>query len=129
MDNFVLNIDLVKERKNQAANIIKFTLVWYLKQKHRPTSIQYTKSQRRLIRSMHFHQQLKREQRKLVDNCVGSPALLTIQRETSAKTQETTQQITIMKSKVDQIEEKLVDMNQTMMNIQSTLTCLLKRMT
>jgi hypothetical protein len=129
MHNFVLNIDLVKERKNQAANIIKFTLVWYLKQKHRPTSIQYTKSQRRLIRSMHFHQQLKREQRKLVDNCVGSPALLTIQRETSAKTQETTQQITIMKSKVDQIEEKLVDMNQTMMNIQSTLTCLLKRMT
>jgi chromosome condensin MukBEF ATPase and DNA-binding subunit MukB len=76
---------------------------------------------------MHFNQQLKQEQRKLVDNCVGLPELLTIQRETSDKTQENTERLTIMKLKVDQIEGQLADINQTMTNIQNTLTLLLNR--
>jgi hypothetical protein len=127
--NFVLNIGLAKERKNQAVNIIICAVrAWYLKRKHLPTSIEYIKAQRRLFRSIHFNQQLKREQNKLIDNCIGLPELLTIQREVNAKTEDSQLQMSTMKSKVDQIEEKLTDMNQTMINIQNTLNVLLQRM-
>jgi chromosome condensin MukBEF ATPase and DNA-binding subunit MukB len=76
---------------------------------------------------MHFNQQLKHEQRKLVGNCIGLPELLTIQREASDKTQENTERLTLMKLKVDQIEGQLADINQTMNNIQNTLTLLSNR--
>jgi len=126
--NFVLNIELAKERKVQAANVVKFALqVWYLQQKNRLTSSQYIKAQRRLFRSIHFIQQIKQEQKKLIDNCLGFPELITTQRETNVKTQVNTQKSIIMKSKMDTIEQKLADMNQTMVNIQNTLNVVLNK--
>ncbi len=128
MHNFVLNIGLAKERKIQAANVIKYAIkLWYLKRTHRPTSFEYIKIQRRLLRSIHLNQQLKQEQRKLVDNCIGLSELLTIERKTNDKIQENTERLTLMKLKVDQIEGQLADINQTMTNIQNTLTLLLNR--
>ncbi|CAF1549412.1 unnamed protein product, partial [Rotaria sordida] len=48
--SFVLDIELAKKRKHQAANVIKFAIkIWYLKRKHRSTSTEYIKVQRRLI--------------------------------------------------------------------------------
>ncbi len=128
MHNFVLNIEFAKERQNQAANVIKFALkFWYIKRNHRPRSTEYIKAQRRLVRSIHFNQQLKQEQKKLTDNCIGFPELMTIEREAIVKIQQNTQRSIITKSKIDQIEEKLVDMNQTMVNIQNTLNLLLNK--
>jgi hypothetical protein len=120
--NFVLNIQLAKERKIQAANVIKYALrVWYLKRKYRPISNEYIKAQRRLVRSIHFQQQLKHKQKELIDNCIGFPELITTQRQIYVQVQQNTEQSILMKSKMDQIEEKLIQINQTMMNLQNTL--------
>lgn len=70
---------------------------------------------------------MKQEQRKLVDNCIGLSELLTIERKTNDKIQENTERLTLMKLKVDQIEGQLADINQTMNNIQNTLTLLSNR--
>jgi hypothetical protein len=120
---------LAKEHRHQAANVIKFALtIWYLRRKYRPTSSEFITAKRRLFRSIHFNKQLKEERKKLIDNCVGLPEIITIQREAGAKTRENVKQSIIMKSKVDQIEEKLVDMNKTMTDIQNKLNLLLDRM-
>jgi hypothetical protein len=126
--NFVLNMKMAKERKNQAANIIKFILkLWLLKRKHQLTSNEYIQTQRGLVRSMHFNQQLKQEQKKLIDNCTGLPELVLMQHDTNDRTRENTQTLAIMKFKVDKIEEKLADMNDAITNIQNTLHLLLNR--
>jgi len=126
--NFVLNMKIAKERKTHAANVIKFVLkLWFLKRKRQPTSNEYIQAQRGLVRSMHFNQQLKQEQKKLIDNCTGLPELVLMQHDTNDRTRENTQTLSIMKFKVDKIEEKLTDMNQAITNIQNTLHLLLNR--
>jgi hypothetical protein len=127
--NFVLKIELSKQHKSQAANIVKFALrVWYLKRKSNRSSTRYITAQRRLLRSILISQQIKQEQRKLIDNCVGVPELLNIQRETNDKSQENADRLITMQLKVDQIEEKLVNINQTMMNIENSLHLVLDKM-
>jgi hypothetical protein len=127
--NFVLKIGLAKECKNQSANVVKYALkLWFLKRKHRFSSMQCITVQRKLFRSILDNQLLKQEQRQLVDNCVGLPELLTTQRETNDRGQENTQRLTIMQLKVEKIEEKLMDINQTMFNIHNTLNVLLNKM-
>ncbi|CAF1417117.1 unnamed protein product [Adineta steineri] len=125
---FVLNMQMLKERKNHAANIIKFIFkLWLLKKKHQPTSNEYIKAQRELVRSMHFNQQLKLGQKKLVDSCIGIPELVVIQRQTNDQTCENTQTLAIMKLKMNKIEEQLGEMNHAITNIQNTLHLLLNR--
>ncbi|CAF4057851.1 unnamed protein product [Rotaria sordida] len=127
--SFVLDIELAKKRNHQAANVIKFAIkIWYLKRKHRSTSTEYIKVQRRLIQSIRFIQKLKQKQGKLTDNYIGLQEIITIQRETISKTEENTEQLIIMESKVDKIDENLIDINHTMINIQKTLNLLLNRM-
>ncbi|CAF3485260.1 unnamed protein product [Rotaria sp. Silwood1] len=126
--NFVLNIELAKKRNNQAANIIKFVIkVWYLKRKHQCTSAEYIRVQQKLFRSIRFIQKLKQKQGKLIDNCIGLQEIIMIQRETNSKTEENAEQLTIMKSKVDKIDENLVDINHTMISIEKTLNLLLNK--
>lgn len=126
--NFVLNIELAKQRRHQAANVVKCALkVWYLKRKGRPSSSQFIGAQRNLFRSIHANQQLKQEQKGLVDNCIGLPELITLQREVNGKTKEQTHKSIVMKSKIDQFEKKLSDMDEKMTNIQNTLNLLLDR--
>ncbi|CAF3597163.1 unnamed protein product [Adineta steineri] len=126
--NFVLNIKLAKERKNHAANVVKFVVkLWYLKRKHRPISNEYIKAQRELVRSIHFNQQLKQDQKKLIDSCIGMPELIVMQRDSNDKIRENTQTLSIMKVKVDKIEEKLGDMDHAMINIQNTLHLVLNK--
>ncbi|CAF0800119.1 unnamed protein product [Adineta steineri] len=120
---------MLKERKNHAANIIKYIFkLWFLKKKQQqPTSNEYIKAQRELVRSIHFNQQLKLEQKKLVDSCIGIPELVVIQRQTNDKTRENTQTLAIMKLKMNKIEEQLGEMNHAITNIQNTLHLLLNR--
>ena len=75
--------------------------VWYLKRKYRPISDEYIKAQRRLVRSIHFNQQLKQEQTKLVDNCIGFPELLTTQREINVEIRQNTHRSIIMQLKMN----------------------------
>ncbi|CAF3692785.1 unnamed protein product [Rotaria sp. Silwood1] len=131
--NFVLNIQLEKERKIQAANIIKFSFqIWCMKKKNTSVcSISYFRAQRRLFQSIDLLLQIKQEQRKLIDSCVDQIDLISVQRNTSVETYEIKEQFKIMKVKMDNMEEKLVDMNMNINNIindiQKTLNMLLNK--
>jgi hypothetical protein len=128
MYNFVLNIDLSKERKHQAANIVKFAVkAWYLKQKDKSKSMQYMKAQWKLFRSIRVIQEVKLEQRNLMNSCIGFIDLYTLQGDGNDKTEKVIQQISTFKGTIDQIEEKFIDMKQTMMNMQFKLNILLSR--
>jgi len=128
--NFVSDIELTRERRNQAANVIKFAIkVWYLKRKNNHRSLQYFKAQRLLFKSIHYLQKIKCNQRKLNDNCLGLVELTNIQRYTSIKTKRILKEVTTIKFTIDKIEEKIVNMNNTMNNIQSTLNLLLDKNT
>jgi len=128
MYNFVLNIDLSKERKHQAANIVKFAVkTWYLKQKDKSNSMQYMKAQWKLFRSIRVIQEVKLEQRNLMNSCIGFIDLYTLQGDGNDKTEKVIQQISTVKGTIDQIEEKFIDMKQTMMNMQFKLNILLSR--
>jgi hypothetical protein len=128
MYNFVLNIDLSKERKHQAANIVKFAVkTWYLKQKDKSKSMQYMKAQWKLFRSIRVIQEVKLEQRNLMNSCIGFIDLYTLQGDGNDKTEKVIQQISTVKGTIDQIEEKFIDMKQTMMNMQFKLNILLSR--
>jgi hypothetical protein len=127
--NFVLKIGLAEDQKIQAANVMKFAIkLWYLKRKQLSASLEYTKTQRRLFRAIHFNKRLKQKQQKLVDNCIGLPELLTVQRETRDRTEDTAQLLATMSSKIEKIESELAWTSQTMTNIRSTLGLLLDRM-
>ncbi|CAF1447056.1 unnamed protein product [Rotaria sordida] len=116
--NFVMNIELAKEHKIQAANIVKFAVkVWYMKNKNISlSSIRYLQVRRRLFQAIHLVQQVKQERGKLIDNCIDQIDLLTMQRKTNAQTYETKEQLKTMKVKIDNIEEKLIEMNTNINN-------------
>ncbi|CAF3275209.1 unnamed protein product [Rotaria sp. Silwood2] len=131
--NFALKADLEKERKAQAANIVKFTIkVWYLRKKNRSKlSIRYLQAQRQLFNSIDSLQIIKQKQRKLIDHCVDQIDIITLQRSTSDKTYEIAKQLTFLKTKIDSMEDKLIDMNininNTMNDMQKTLQMLLDK--
>jgi hypothetical protein len=128
VNNFVASIELAKSHKNQAANIVKYGWkVWYLKRKGKYMLIQYIQAQRKLLTSIHLVRKIKQRQRKLADNYVSLLELFTIQRSTSATTDETSQRVILMEEKVDKMEDKLIEINQGMVNLHDKLNILLDR--
>ncbi|UJR32602.1 hypothetical protein I4U23_020062 [Adineta vaga] len=127
--NFLLEIDLAKQRKIQAANVVKFVVkLWYLKRtRQSKTSSEYIQTERRLFRSMYFNQRLKQEQRNLVDSYVNFPELITIQRNVYTKTKKNKKTLKLMKSQVKKIKETLLHMDHSIKNIQNTLDLLLNK--
>jgi hypothetical protein len=91
--------------------------------------IQYIQAQRKLLTSIHMVRKIKQQQRKLTDNCVSLLELYTVQRSTSEVTDETSQRVILMERKVDKIEDKLVEINHGMLNLQDKLNLLLDRVT
>ncbi|CAF3865511.1 unnamed protein product [Rotaria sp. Silwood1] len=130
--NFVLDIELSKNRKIQAANVIKFVLKrWCMKKRNISTkSMQYLQVERQLNHSITLLHKIKRQQGQLVDKCVDQIDLIAIQRQTSTQTHDATQQIKIMKVKMDKMDEKLAKMNaninNTMSDVKKILTMLNK---
>ncbi|CAF1235129.1 unnamed protein product [Rotaria sordida] len=131
--SFVLNVELAKKRKIQAANIIKFAFqVWHLKRKNVSlSSVLYLQAQRRLFQSIHSIHEIKQKQGRQVDNCVDQIDIISVQRNISAQTYEVSEQLKIMKVKIDKIEDKLVEMdiniNNTIKDMQKTLNILLDK--
>ncbi|CAF4779121.1 unnamed protein product, partial [Rotaria sp. Silwood2] len=109
---------LSKEQKMHAANVVKFALkVWCMRHKNASgSSIQYIRAQRQLFQSIHSLHRVKQQQAKLVDRCIDHIDLLAIQRNTSVQTYESADQLKMMKVKVNNIEEKLIEMNTNMNN-------------
>ncbi|CAF4155014.1 unnamed protein product, partial [Rotaria sordida] len=79
--SFVLNVELAKNRKIQAANIIKFAFqAWNLKKKNvSESSIRYLRAQQRLFQSIRSLHEIKQKQRQLVDNCVDQIDIISVQ--------------------------------------------------
>jgi hypothetical protein len=127
---FVLNIHLAKTRRVEAANVLKFGIKsWYLRRKNRHNTMHYLEAQRKLFRAIGNLQQVKERQRALVDNCVGLHELITTQRSSSDQLDETVQQMFDLKSELKRVDVELVNVQQTMNNIHTTLKLLLEKST
>ncbi len=127
---FGLNTILAKKHKNQAANIIKFAMkVWFLKRHDKSTWFQCFQAQRKLFRSIHALQQIRQEQRSLVDSCVGFPELINSQHNTHVQTEEAIDQIVAIKIDVKEIKDELNNLNRTLYTLQNTMNILLRKAT
>lgn len=122
--NFVLDFESSKQRKHQAANIIKYAMkIWLFKRRNQLTSLEYRQMKRKFIRAVHSIHQLKYQQKILIDNCTGFPELVATQRETNMKIEDQLQYST----KIDHLEETLSNMNQTIFKLQNTLDQLVNK--
>ena len=125
---FVLNTQIAKELKHQAANVIKFAMrTWYLKRKDKSASIRNFQAQRKLFRSIHCIQQIRQRRRNLVDTCIGFSELMTILRNTRAQTEGAAEQTPAIETQAKEIEEKLNNMDRRMETLQKTLNVLLDK--
>lgn len=126
--HFVLQIELEKQCRHQAANVIKLALkVWLLKRKRQRNTFEYFRAQRHLIESIHLNHQLKHKQKQFIDTCIGFPEVITLQRESNDKIQETRKHSIIMQKKIEQIEFTLENINQTIIHMQKTLDYLVNK--
>ncbi len=126
MYNFVLNAELAKEYKVQAANIVKYSVkLWFWNRIDKPvSSAQYNRLKRKVHQSINIIHHIKEEQRKLIDNCVGLPEIVTIQRSTNTYTEDTIKKMAKLELKIDNVEKQLTDVNQSINSIQNTLNLL-----
>ena len=126
--HFDLNIQLSKQRKIHAANIIKFAIqVWFYKNRHRRTTRQQLQAQRKLFHAIHANQQLEQTRRKLTENCIGLPEIITLQRDMSYKTDENAESLANIQTRMKQIEDRLSHLDQSICSIRSTLELLVHR--
>lgn len=124
--NFVSDIELTRTRREQTANVIKFAIkVWYLKRKTRIHSLKLFRSERFLLKSIQNLRRIKSEQRKLNNNCLDFIELINIQRYTHLKTKNIGKEISTIKLTVEKFEEKIIEINKTMNNIQNNIKLLL----
>lgn len=108
LNDFVSNIELNKQKKHQAANVIKFTIkVWYLKRKNKSKSIQCIKAQWKLFQSINVIQEVKLEQRNLIDSSIVLADLFNLQRDGNGQIEEMVQQMNTMKITMDNIQNTL----------------------
>ena len=119
---FVLNIELAKRHRDEAANVVKFAVkVWFLRQKARRKTIQGLQAHRKLFSAISSLQQVKRQQSGLVDNCVGLHELMTSQRSAGDQLDGNIVQIVEMKLEIQQLGEKLRAVNQALETLQTLL--------
>lgn len=126
--NFVLNIELAYARKCAAANIIKYAFfTWRLKKRARTNSLEYLQMQREFFTWIREIQRIKREQRKLVDSCIGLAEIMNSQHEVNRITDDTANQVDLMQMKIDRLETQMENMNVVMQSIQSSINVLLMK--
>lgn len=126
--NFVAGVQLSKALKNQAANVVKFGWkVWFLKRKGKHMMIHYIQAQRQLLTSIHYLRKIKQQQRKLTDNCVSLLELYALQNNNNTAADETSRKVVIVEEKVNQMEDKLIEINQGMIVLHDKINILLDR--
>ena len=128
--NFVLNIELAKNRKHQAANVIKFAIkTWYLKRKDKHLSLQNIRAQWKLVQSIHVLRQVKDEQRKLIDRCLVLADMFHLQRDGHDRIEQVQEDISTMKLSVDRLDEKFNGIHRTLTQIEDALVLVMERRT
>lgn len=126
--HFDLHIQLSKQRKIYAANIIKFAIqVWFFKHRHRLCTRQQLQAQRKLFHAINANQQLEQTRRKLTENCIGLPEIITLQQDMSVKTDENAESLIHIQARMKQIEDRLTHLDQSVSSIRSSLDLLVRR--
>ena len=116
--NLALEMQLRRQRREQAANIIKSALkLWFL-QRHRSRSLQYFRYQRLLHQSLACQRSLKQDQRKLHEDSLDFLQSIDLQRYTTIKIKRMTRDIHTMQST---LEQQFIGLNQTMKTMQNTI--------
>ena len=125
MYNFAFQMQLRRQRREQASNIIKSVLKLYFLQHHqRPyRTFEYFRFQRLLHQSIASQRMIKQEQRKLRENSLDFLQSIDLQRYTTIKTKRIAKDLLVIQST---IEQQFVDLNQTMKTIQITIDQLMK---
>ncbi|CAF1475238.1 unnamed protein product, partial [Rotaria sordida] len=120
---FVLNTELAKEHKHQAANVIKFAWkTWFWKANKTPlSSMRYLQMERKLHRSIGIIHEIKRKQRCLNGSTIGLPEIQIIERSTNMNTEETIRKMATLESKMDEIEGQLVNLDYGLNGTQNVL--------
>lgn len=130
LHTFVVNSELANERKEQAANVIKYAFQVWNRRKNRSkfSLIQRLRAQRHLFESITAFKDIKREQLMSVDSCVGPIEQITLQRQTNDNTETINQKLIQMKTQVTGIEDQLSDMKKNVLSMQSSLQILVKQL-
>jgi hypothetical protein len=92
LHDFVSNIELRKQRQ---------------KRKYKLKSIRCIKAQWKLFQSIRVVQEVKLQQRNLIDSCVVLPDLFNLQRNGNDKIEDIAQQMNTMKTTMDNIQNTL----------------------
>lgn len=121
--NFALQMQLRRQRREQASNIIKSVLKLYFL-KHRQRPFEYFRFQRLLHHSIASQRMIKQEQRKLRENSLDFLQSIDLQRYTTIKTKRIAKDLLVIQST---IEQQFVDLNHTMKTIQITIDQLIKK--
>ncbi len=131
MHNFVLNTELAKQHKIQAANVIKYALkIWSLEKNHKTLSnYEHLHAQRKLFRAISNIHYIKDEQRILIDNNIDLPEMLNLQRNTNTNTDRTILKMASLEVKIDRLEEQINNVNHTIYSMQTTLDRLVDKIT
>ncbi|CAF4490112.1 unnamed protein product [Rotaria socialis] len=125
---FVLNTELNKANKCAAANIIKCAVgLFRLKQHGRHSSFEHLRMQRKLFTWIKTNQRIKQELRNLMDTCVEGREASYNQDRTNTIHNETVQHLVFIQEKIDQLEEKLVKIDNTMESIQNLMNIMLTK--
>jgi len=82
---------------------------------------------RKLFQSINAIHEIKKEQRNLVDNCIGLPDVQNLEHRTNIITGETMKKIGRMESKINNVEEQLKNVKQSINNIDNILNRLADR--
>ena len=126
--NFVLNIELAKNRKHHAADVIKFAIkTWYLKRKGKHLSLQNIRVQWKLVRSIGVLRQVKHEQRKLIDNCLVLADMFHLQRTGHDRIEQVQEDMSTMKVSVDKLDEKFNGIQRTLTHMQDALVLIMEQ--
>lgn len=126
---FVLNIELAKKRQYHAANVVKFSVqLWYLHRRNRDKHLPFIFIQRKLFHAIHILQNIKRQQRKLLDRCIGVHEIMGVQRNLIEQQDKFNEQIIGIQTKVNTIDRKLEFLTENIVKFDISLNMLLNRL-
>lgn len=126
--NFALQMQLRRQRREQASNIIKSIFKLHFLQHHERSyrTFEYFRFQRLLHQSIASQRLIKQEQRKLHENSLDFLQSIDLQRYTTIKTKRIAKDLLVIQT---MIEQQFVHLNQTIKMIQSTIDQLMKTKT
>lgn len=120
--NFVVNIELAKIHKSNAANVIKTSWkIWKLNQKGERNSLGYHSAQRQFYESIKQIKEVKNARRNFTDNILGFAEVMMAQRETLSKNDTMESQMDMLTRRMDRMEETLNNIVHAIQSIENKL--------